>query len=137
MQDTRKQVSLVGVPTDVGAGHRGSSMGPEAIRVAGITQTLEQLGIEVRDCGNLSGPPNPWQPPQEGYRHLEEVIAWNQLAHDALYAQLSEGRFPIMLAVIIAWAWVRSRPYHAIAGNRVASCACCGWTRTPTSIPQT
>ena len=97
MQDKRKQVSLVGVPTDVGAGHRGSSMGPEAIRVAGITQTLEQLGLTVRDCGNLNGPPNPWLPPQHGYRHLEQVIAWNQLAHDALYAELSEGRFPIML----------------------------------------
>ncbi|MGH8812345.1 MAG: arginase [Advenella sp.] len=97
MQDIRKQVSLVGVPTDVGAGHRGSSMGPEAIRVAGITQTLEQLGIAVRDCGNLNGPPNPWLPPQAGYRHLEQVIAWNQLAHDALYAELCQGRFPIML----------------------------------------
>ena len=28
-------VSLIGAPTDVGAGARGSSMGPEALRVAG------------------------------------------------------------------------------------------------------
>ncbi len=97
MQDLRKQVSLIGVPTDVGAGHRGASMGPEAIRVAGITQTLERLGINVRDCGNLNGPPNPWQPPEGGYRHLEQVIAWNQLLHDAYYAELVDGRFPIML----------------------------------------
>lgn len=92
-----KRLSLIGVPTDVGAGHRGSSMGPEALRVAGITQSLEKLGLEVRDCGNIHGPANPWQSPVNGYRHLEQVVAWNRLAHDAIYAQLQEGRLPVML----------------------------------------
>ena len=32
----RRQVSLIGAPTDIGAGARGASMGPEALRVAGI-----------------------------------------------------------------------------------------------------
>ena len=31
-------VSLIGAPTDVGAGVRGASMGPEAMRVAGLGQ---------------------------------------------------------------------------------------------------
>ncbi|WP_229794041.1 arginase [Advenella faeciporci] len=92
-----KRLSLIGVPTDVGAGHRGSSMGPEALRVAGITQSLEKLGLDVRDCGNIQGPANPWQSPVNGYRHLEQVVAWNRLAHDAIYAQLQEGRLPVML----------------------------------------
>ncbi|MDY0271433.1 MAG: arginase [Advenella sp.] len=92
-----RNVSLIGVPTDVGAGHRGSSMGPEALRVAGITQSLEKLGLDVRDCGNIHGPANPWQAPVNGYRHLEQVVAWNWLAHDVIYAQLQEGRLPVML----------------------------------------
>ena len=29
-------VALIGAPTDIGAGSRGASMGPEALRVAGI-----------------------------------------------------------------------------------------------------
>ncbi|RBC28442.1 arginase, partial [Xanthomonas oryzae pv. oryzae] len=29
-------VSLIGVPTDIGAGHRGARMGPEALRIAGL-----------------------------------------------------------------------------------------------------
>ena len=29
-------VSLIGAPTDIGAGARGASMGPEAMRVAGL-----------------------------------------------------------------------------------------------------
>ena len=31
-------VSLIGVPTDVGAGHRGARLGPEALRVAGLPE---------------------------------------------------------------------------------------------------
>lgn len=92
-----KKVSLVGVPTDVGAGHRGSSMGPEALRVAGITQMLEGMGLEVHDMGNLHGPANPFTAPVNGYRHLDQVIAWNQLTHDAIYAELKRGHLPIML----------------------------------------
>ena len=55
-------VSLIGAPTDIGAGMLGARMGPEALRVAGIAQAVAQFGIDVRDCGNLAGPPNPWQP---------------------------------------------------------------------------
>ena len=33
-------VALIGAPTDVGAGRRGASMGPEALRVAGIDKAL-------------------------------------------------------------------------------------------------
>ena len=37
-------VALIGAPTDIGAGHRGGSMGPEALRVAGLGPALERLG---------------------------------------------------------------------------------------------
>ena len=91
------QVSLIGAPTDVGAGARGASMGPEALRVANIQQTLENQGLQVIDRGNLVGPNNPWLPPDEGYRHLGEVAAWNQVVHDAVHAELQQERLPILL----------------------------------------
>jgi arginase len=90
-------ISLIGAPTDIGAGSRGASMGPEALRVAGIHHVLQSHGLEVRDTGNLSGPNNPWQPPVNGYRHLPEVTAWNRSLHDAVYAELQIGRMPIVL----------------------------------------
>ena len=92
-----KHVSLIGAPTDVGAGSRGASMGPEALRVANLQPTLESHGLEVIDRGNLSGPSNPWLPPTEGYRHLDEVVAWNQAVHNAVHAELATGRMPILL----------------------------------------
>jgi arginase len=90
-------ISLIGVPTDIGAGSRGASMGPEALRVADIVHVLESHGLEVQDRGNLSGPANPWLPPVNGYRHLTEVTAWNTSLHDAVYAELQGGRMPIVL----------------------------------------
>ena len=94
---TNPLVSLIGAPTDVGAGARGASMGPEALRVADILSVLQGHGLEVVDRGNLGGPTNPWLPPVDGYRHLKEVAAWNRTVHDAVHAELALGRLPILL----------------------------------------
>ena len=93
----RLPIRLIGAPTDVGAGSRGASMGPEAMRVAGLQTTLEAHGLVVTDSGNLTGPANPWLAPIEGYRHLAEVTAWNRTVHDAVHAALSESFMPILL----------------------------------------
>jgi arginase len=90
-------IALIGAPTDVGGGHRGASMGPEALRVAGLAEALRARGLEVHDTGNVVGPFNPWLPPVNGYRHLEQVVEWNRLVMDAMYAQLKQGRMPILL----------------------------------------
>jgi arginase len=90
-------VALIGAPTDIGAGTRGASMGPEALRVAQLQAVLEAQGLQVHDRGNLSGPPNPWQPPQDGYRHLHEVTEWNRLVHGAVFSELLGARLPILL----------------------------------------
>ncbi len=92
-----RRISLVGVPTDIGAADRGASMGPEALRVAGIAEALKARGLEVEDRGNLAGPVNPWLPPVDGYRHLEQVVAWNRVTMEAVGKVLDDGRFPIML----------------------------------------
>jgi arginase len=91
------RVSLIGVPSDIGAGTRGASMGPEALRVAGIQVTLESQGLEVCDRGDLRGPANPWRGPVEGYRHLDEVTEWNRSVHDSVYRELNDARMPIVL----------------------------------------
>jgi arginase len=90
-------VSAFGVPTDIGAAHRGASMGPEALRVAGLVEAIAARGVEARDLGDLQGPRNPVSGPVEGYRHLEQVVAWNQAVFDASARELAAGRMPIML----------------------------------------
>ena len=90
-------VSLIGAPTDVGAGDRGARMGPEALRIAGLGEALIARGVDVRDAGNLHGPRNPWQKPVAGYRHLSEVVAWTRAVMEAIGDELRDGRLPIML----------------------------------------
>jgi arginase len=92
-----RTASLIGAPTDVGAADRGASMGPEALRVAGLAAALRARELEVVDLGNLSGPGNPWLPARRGYRHLAEVVRWSQEVHAAVYEQLRAARLPILL----------------------------------------
>jgi arginase len=92
-----RTISLIGAPTDIGAGHRGAAMGPEALRVANLASRLERRGLKVVDRGNLQGPLNPWLPPEQGYRHLDEVVAWNTAVYTAVHQELQAGRLPIML----------------------------------------
>jgi arginase len=90
-------VSLIGAPTDIGAGDRGASMGPEALRVAGIAEALQARGLDVIDRGNLFGPLNPWLPASAGYRHLPQVVEWNREVMRAVGAELALRRVPILL----------------------------------------
>jgi arginase len=90
-------VTLIGAPTDIGAGMRGASMGPEALRVAGLQSMLVAQGLAVSDRGNLNGPGNPEQASNAGYRHLPEVVAWNQQVHTAVHEELQAARLPILL----------------------------------------
>ena len=90
-------VSVFGVPTDVGAGGRGASMGPETLRVAGLVEALAARGVDVVDRGDVVGPRNPWQKPVDGYRHLDEVVAWNRAVMEMSGTELAAGRMPVML----------------------------------------
>ena len=42
------RVSLIGAPTDVGAGMPGTRMGPEALRVAGLAEAIAAAVSWVR-----------------------------------------------------------------------------------------
>jgi arginase len=94
---TGRAAVLIGAPTDIGASDRGASMGPEALRVAGLAEALRNRGLDVVDRGNLTGPSNPWQPATEGYRHLAQVTDWNRLIYEAIRAELGGRRLPILL----------------------------------------
>ncbi|MCJ0826746.1 arginase [Luteimonas sp. 50] len=90
-------VSLIGAPTDIGAGDRGALMGPDALRIAGLGEALAARGVDVADRGNLDGPRNPWLGPVDGYRHLDQVVAWNRTVMEAVAAELRDGRLPILM----------------------------------------
>ena len=92
-----RHARLIGAPTDIGASQRGSSMGPEALRVAGLADALLSQGLTVTDAGDLAGPANPIRPPVDGYRHLDEVTAWCRSVDRAITEALDADELPILL----------------------------------------
>ncbi|HZF83347.1 MAG TPA: arginase [Burkholderiaceae bacterium] len=91
-------IRLIGAPTDVGASVRGAGMGPDALRVAGLAETLSRQGLTVVDHGNLAGPATPWgEPLEDGLRHLDEVVAWNRSVYDAVDAALGAREVPLLM----------------------------------------
>ena len=115
-----KRVSIIGAPTDIGAGSRGASMGPEALRVAQLQAMLESQGVEVADRGNLQGPGNPGLPPVDGYRHLPQVVAWNRAVYEACRAEFEAGRLPLLLGGdhCLAIGSIAAAAAHARASGR-------------------
>ncbi len=51
-----RNVQLIGVPLDLGAGRRGVDMGPSALRIAELGSRLAALGHTVVDKGDLRLP---------------------------------------------------------------------------------
>ena len=51
-----KTVRIIGVPTDLGQSLRGVDMGPSALRYAGLSNHLRDLGYRVEDIGNIYVP---------------------------------------------------------------------------------
>ena len=89
---------LIGAPVDSGKARRGCLMGPDAYRVAGIAEALEELGHELRDRGNLT--PAVAEAPDSLPGHLvcpAETIGWTITLADAAEDALAEGGLPIFL----------------------------------------
>ncbi|WP_337867364.1 arginase [Meiothermus sp.] len=51
-----KQISIVGVPMDLGQGRRGVDMGPSAMRYGRLQEVLGGLGHRVHDYGDIKVP---------------------------------------------------------------------------------
>ncbi len=91
-------ISIIGVASDLGAGTSGTSLGPAAIRFAGIVESLQKLGYEVKDEGDILAN-RPLGVLKEGtkLRYLDEVARVNTQLRDKVSQVMTEGRFPLIL----------------------------------------
>ncbi len=49
----KNDISIIGVPLDMGASQLGTRLGPEAIRIAGLIDRLEAMDYSIEDLGNM------------------------------------------------------------------------------------
>jgi len=95
-----KQISVIGVQMDLGAGRRGVDMGPSAIRYANLRERITQLGYAMVDLGNIEtlmfeqiAPPAS----NEKLRYLQPICDVNQRLAQRVFAEVEQGHFPLTL----------------------------------------
>ncbi|MCZ8534641.1 MULTISPECIES: arginase [Psychrobacillus] len=93
---SKLNISIIGVPMDLGQNRRGVDMGPSAIRYAGVVERLQELGHSVDDVGDIAiGRRETSQ--NTKLRNLEEVVAANTILANRVHDIIGEGNFPIVL----------------------------------------
>lgn len=93
---SKLNISIIGVPMDLGQNRRGVDMGPSAIRYAGVVERLQELGHSVDDVGDIAiGRRETSQ--NTKLRNLEEVVAANTILANRVHNIIGEGNFPIVL----------------------------------------
>jgi arginase len=108
-----KQVHIIGVPLDLGAGRRGVDMGPSACRIAGIDEKIARLGYRVVDKGDVMAPIQETRDhgdPRKKY--MREIAAVCDDLCRATRASLADGALPVVLG-----------GDHSIAAGSVAAAA--------------
>ena len=97
-----RQVSLIGVPMDLGADRRGVDMGPSALRYGGLADQLERLGHTCTDTGNLSVPRPEKRDPEAGdhgtrAKYIDAVQTVCERLADRVAAVRADGKLPLVL----------------------------------------
>jgi arginase len=93
-----RDVALVSVSIDLGAGRRGVDMGPSALRLAGLTERLEDLGYRVREAGtvNARGPETTTQG-ESRLRFLSEITQVCRETYRLVASSMEDDCFPLIL----------------------------------------
>ena len=96
--DTRRDIALISVSIDLGAGRRGVDMGPSALRIAGISHEIEAIGHTVRELGMLTaGGLETARAGERTLRFLDEVERVADETRAAVGAGLARGCTPLLL----------------------------------------
>ena len=92
------QVDITNVHLDLGAGRRGTDMGPSAIHVAGLVERLRGLGHQVRIAHSIqtSGhEANDFGDPKARYLPMIESVC--RRLRDGVRESVEAGSFPLVL----------------------------------------
>ena len=95
---THRDIALISVSIDLGAGRRGVDMGPSALRIAGITREIEAIGHSVSELGTLTaGGLETTEAGDTNLRFLSEISHIAEQTHTAVSEGLNQGCTPLVL----------------------------------------
>ena len=94
----RDKVDIIGVPMDLGAGRRGVDMGPSAVRIAGLTDHIRDLGPAVRDLGDVGVPiPEVLESGEGAAKYLDEIATVCDDIYQRVSGSLAQSCMPIVV----------------------------------------
>ncbi|MEK4029144.1 arginase [Pseudobacillus sp. FSL P4-0506] len=95
----RKEISIIGVPMDLGQTRRGVDMGPSAIRYAGLSERLENLGYMVHDEGDIKVEikEKTKADTDHNLKNLSAVAEGNEALRQKIDEVIGMDRFPLVL----------------------------------------
>lgn len=93
-----KNISIIGVPMDLGQTRRGVDMGPSAIRYAGIHERLERLQYTINDLGDIDVPQRSRiQAANEPLKNVHEIIQVSETLAKKMQREVASKQFPLVL----------------------------------------
>jgi arginase len=91
------RIVLIGVPLALGGCHAGTSMGAQALRMAGIQARLHGLGWEVSDLGDVDVDAGDGGVEIPGLRHLHAIRVVCERLRDRVLEALERGAVPVVM----------------------------------------
>lgn len=92
-----KTIELFGAPVNLGAGMQGCSMGPCALRLAGVVDRLNALNHNVVDRGDLKSTPVDGLSLEGNTKHLNDIAGWTRTLEQTSAQSLKTGNLPVFL----------------------------------------
>ncbi|HDX9578524.1 arginase [Bacillus cytotoxicus] len=93
----KKEISVVGVPMDLGQMRRGVDMGASAIRYAGVVERIENIGYNVEDLGDICIEREVQINKSEKLRNLEQVVKVCHELASKVDSIIEKKSFPLVL----------------------------------------
>src|SRR5699024_12262639 len=92
-----KDISIIGIPMDLGQSRRGVDMGPSAIRYAGAVERLEALDKVITDLGDIlvESPKRGAQEDKSNLKNIHQVKEANEKLAQMVNREIHKGQFPI------------------------------------------
>ncbi len=91
-------IRVLGVPMDLGSGRRGVDMGPSAIRIAGVSERLKELGNKIIDDGNIDiRIMEEIRVGDTRSRYLKEIARASKILARMTEKMMTQGHFPLIL----------------------------------------
>lgn len=94
----KEKLSIIGFPMDLGSGRRGVDMGPSALRIAGLSSKLENLGYDVEDLGNVQIEIMERQKvTNPKLKYINEILKTSKILASKVEKTLERKRFPLII----------------------------------------